>query len=159
MMQMYDPLRKLSRIQNYFQQSFAATNRIYTLLDTHTEKRDKAGAVALSPLRDRIEFRNVSFKYGDASDWVIKAVNLDVRLGEVVALVGLSGAGKTTLTNLLMRFYDPREGEIRIDGVAVGDAQLASLRGQIALVTQDVILFNDSIQSNIAYGRPDVDQT
>jgi subfamily B ATP-binding cassette protein MsbA len=156
MLQMYDPLRKLSRIQNYFQQSFAATTRIYRLLDAHTEKQDKANAVALPPLSDCIEFRNVSFKYSDSADWIIRDVNLDVRRGEVVALVGLSGAGKTTLTNLLMRFYDASEGEIKIDGVNVCDAKLASLRGQIALVTQDVILFNDTIQSNIGYGRPDV---
>jgi subfamily B ATP-binding cassette protein MsbA len=158
MLQMYDPLRKLSRIQNYFQQSFAATTRIYTLLDSHTEKQDKADAIALPPLGDSVEFCNVSFKYSDSADWIIRDVNLEVRRGEVVALVGLSGAGKTTLTNLLMRFYDAGEGEIRIDGVNVCDAKLASLRGQIALVTQDVILFNDTIQSNIGYGRPDVAQ-
>ncbi|HEY9233051.1 MAG TPA: ABC transporter transmembrane domain-containing protein, partial [Blastocatellia bacterium] len=156
MLQMYDPLRKLSRIQNYFQQSFAATTRIQKLLDTHTEKADRADAIALKPLSDRIEFRNLSFKYSDSADWIIRDVSLDVRRGEVVALVGLSGAGKTTLTNLLMRFYDACEGEIRIDGVNVCDARLASLRGQIALVTQEVILFNDTFQSNIAYGRPDV---
>ncbi|MFP5263273.1 MAG: ABC transporter ATP-binding protein [Blastocatellia bacterium] len=158
MLQMYDPLRKLSRIQNYFQQSFAATSRIYTLLDTHTEKPDAPGAVDLSPLGERIEFRNVSFKYKDSDDWTLRDVNLEVRRGEVVALVGLSGAGKTTLTNLLMRFYDPTEGEILIDGTSLSDATLGSLRSQIALVTQDVILFNDSILNNIAYGRPDYDR-
>jgi len=158
MLQMYDPLRKLSRIQNYFQQSFAATTRIFTLLDTHTEKRDAPDAVALAPLRDCIEFRDVSFKYQDSNDWILRKVNLDVKRGEVVALVGLSGAGKTTLTNLLMRFYDATDGEIRIDGTDVRQAQLASLRGQLALVTQDVILFNDSIINNIAYGRPDLDR-
>jgi ATP-binding cassette, subfamily B, bacterial MsbA len=156
MLQMYDPLRKLSRIQNYFQQSFAATARIYRLLDTHTEKADAPDAVTLAPLGDRIEFRDVSFKYDDSADWTLRGVNLDVRRGEVVALVGLSGAGKTTLTNLLMRFYDATEGEIRVDGINVHGARLASLRGQMALVTQEVILFNDTIQSNIAYGRPDV---
>jgi ATP-binding cassette, subfamily B, bacterial MsbA len=158
MLQMYDPLRKLSRIQNYFQQSFAATSRIYSLLDTHTEKKDKPGAVKLSPLRDKIEFRNVSFKYQDSINWILKDVNVDVRRGEVLALVGLSGAGKTTLTNLLMRFYDPTEGEILIDGTSISSAELASLRSQIALVTQEVILFNDSILNNIAYGRPDFDR-
>ena len=158
MMQMYDPLRKLSRIQNYFQQSFAATARVHTLLDTHTEKPDRPDAVALAPFAGDIEFRDVSFKYGDSGDWIVKDVDLQVRRGEVVALVGLSGAGKTTLTNLLMRFYDPSDGEIVIDGVSIRDATLASLREQIALVTQDVILFNDSIRSNIAYGRPDVGQ-
>jgi subfamily B ATP-binding cassette protein MsbA len=158
MLQMYDPLRKLSRIQNYFQQSFAATSRIYALLDTHTEKLDAPGAVDLSPLAERIEFRDVSFKYKDSDDWILRHVNVEVRRGEVVALVGLSGAGKTTLTNLLMRFYDPAEGDILIDGTSVSDATLGSLRSQIALVTQDVILFNDSILNNIAYGRPDYDR-
>ena len=158
MLQMYDPLRKLSRIQNYFQQSFAATSRIYSLLDTHTEKSDKPGAIQLSPLREKIEFQNVSFKYQDSANWILKDVNVEVRRGEVVALVGLSGAGKTTLTNLLMRFYDPTEGKILIDGTNICDAGLASLRSQIALVTQEVILFNDSILNNIAYGRPDFDR-
>src|SRR5262245_53633081 len=136
MLQMYDPLRKLSRIQNYFQQSFAATSRIYSLLDTHTEKEDAANAVELRGLRDQIVFRNVSFKYNDSSDWILKDVGLEVKRGEVVALVGLSGAGKSTLTNLLMRFYDPLLGEILIDGVEIRNATLASLRAQVALVTQ-----------------------
>jgi subfamily B ATP-binding cassette protein MsbA len=156
MLQMYDPLRKLSRIQNYFQQSFAATTRIYKLLDTHTEKADRADAVTLRAFADHVEFRNVSFKFNDSADWIIRDVSLEVRRGEVVALVGLSGAGKTTLTNLLMRFYDPSRGEIRVDGVNILDARLASLRSQMALVTQDVILFNDTMQNNIGYGRPDV---
>jgi ATP-binding cassette, subfamily B, bacterial MsbA len=158
MIQMYDPLRKISRIQNYLQQSFAATTRIYSLLDTHTEMQDRANAVELAPLKDRVELRNVSFKYGDSQDWILKDVDLTVSKGEVVALVGLSGAGKSTLTNLLMRFYDPTRGEVIVDGVDTRDATLASLRSQIALVTQDVILFNDSIINNIAYGRPDYDR-
>jgi subfamily B ATP-binding cassette protein MsbA len=158
MLKMYDPLRKLSRIQNYFQQSFAASSRIYSLLDTHTEKRDRPGAADLAPLKDKLEFRNVSFRYADEGDLILKNVNLLIGRGEVVALVGLSGAGKTTLTNLLMRFYDPSSGQILIDGTDLRDAKLASLRAQIALVTQDVILFNDSIINNIAYGRPDFDR-
>src|SRR5262249_37920149 len=152
MLGMYDPLRKLSRIQNYFQESFAATSRIYKLLDTHTEKRDRPGAIELAPLADRIEFKNVSFKYQDSNDWILRDVTIDVHRGEVVALVGLSGAGKSTLTNLLMRFYDPTEGTISIDGSDIQGARLASLRRQIALVTQEVILFNDSIIHNIANG-------
>ncbi|HVF91097.1 MAG TPA: ABC transporter transmembrane domain-containing protein [Blastocatellia bacterium] len=158
MLQMYDPLRKLSRTQNFFQQSFAAITRIYVLLDTHTEKRDRAGAVELGPLKDQIEFNRVFFSYGDSSEPILKNVNLTVERGEVVALVGLSGAGKTTLSNLLLRFYDPTEGSILIDGVDIREAKLESLRAQIALVTQDVILFNDSIINNIAYGRPDFDR-
>jgi subfamily B ATP-binding cassette protein MsbA len=158
MLQMYDPIRKLSRIQNYFQQSFAAFSRIYTLLDTHTEKRDKENAVKLGSFQDRIEFRDVSFQYQDSSIPVLDHINIEVKRGQVVALVGLSGAGKSTLTNLLMRFYDPTSGEIRIDGVNICDATLASLRGQLSLVTQETILFNDSIVNNIAYGRPDFER-
>ena len=158
MLQMYDPLRKISRIQNYLQQSFAAITRIYSLLDKHTEKQDRADAVELAPLTDRVEMRGVSFKYQDSSDWVLKDVSLTVRRGEVVALVGMSGAGKSTLTNVLMRFYDPTRGAVVVDGTDTRDARLASLRSQIALVTQEVILFNDTIINNIAYGRPDFDR-
>lgn len=158
MLGMYDPLRKLSRIQNYFQQSFAATSRIYALLDTHTEKRDRPGAVELPPLGDRVQFRNVSFKYQDSNDWILKDVSVEVPRGQVIALVGLSGAGKSTLTNLLMRFYDPTSGEILIDGADIRDGKLVSLRSQIALVTQEVILFNDSIINNIAYGGAGFDR-
>jgi ATP-binding cassette, subfamily B, bacterial MsbA len=158
MLGMYDPLRKLSRIQNYFQQSFAATSRIYSLLDAHTEKRDRPDAVEFAPLEDRIQFQNVSFKYQDSNDWILKDVSLEVPRGEVIALVGLSGAGKSTLTNLLMRFYDPTNGEILIDGADIRDGKLVSLRSQIALVTQEVILFNDSIINNIAYGGAGFDR-
>jgi ATP-binding cassette, subfamily B, bacterial MsbA len=158
MIQMYDPLRKLSRIQNYFQQSFAATSRIYALLDTHTEKRDRPDAVQLPPLEAQIEFQDVSFKYQDSNDWILRNVSFDVQCGEVVALVGLSGAGKSTLTNLLMRFYDPASGAILIDGRDILDVKLASLRGQIGLVTQEVMLFNDSIINNIAYGGANFDR-
>lgn len=158
MLQMYDPLRKISRIQNYLQQSFAAMTRIYSLLDKHTEKQDRADAVELAPLKDRLEMRGVSFKYQDSSDWVLEDVDITVRRGEVVALVGLSGAGKSTLTNILMRFYDPTCGSVVVDGTDTRGATLASLRAQIALVTQDVILFNDTIINNIAYGRPDFDR-
>jgi subfamily B ATP-binding cassette protein MsbA len=158
MLQMYDPMRKLSRIQNYFQQSFAATSRIYKLLDTHTEKRDRPDAIELPPLGERIEFQRVSFKYQDSNDWILKDVSIDVQRGDVVALVGLSGAGKSTLTNLLMRFYDPTHGEILVDGMDIRGGKLVSLRAQIALVTQEVILFNDSILNNIAYGGADFDR-
>ena len=158
MMQMYDPLRKLSRIQNYFQQSFAASSRIDALVNTHTEMPDRPSAVSLPPFSTGIDFSGVSFKYRDSEQWILRDVNLSVGRGEVVALVGLSGAGKSTLTNLLMRFYDPAEGAILIDGSDIRNCTLSSLRAQMALVTQEVILFNDSIINNIAYGRPDFDR-
>src|SRR5262249_10929352 len=137
MLQMYDPLRKMSRIQNFFQQSFAATSRIYSLLDIHTEKQDQPGATELKPLSDRVTFQGGSFKYADSAQWTLRDVSFEVRRGEVVALVGLSGAGKSTLTNLLMRFHDPTAGEILIDGTELRSATLASLRRQLALVTQE----------------------
>ncbi|HEU4386916.1 MAG TPA: ABC transporter transmembrane domain-containing protein [Blastocatellia bacterium] len=158
MMQMYDPLRKLSRTQNYFQQSFAASSRIDALLNTHTEMPDRPNAVSLPQFSQTIQFRDISFKYRDSEQWILRDVNLAVGRGEMVALVGLSGAGKSTLTNLLMRFYDPSQGAILIDGTDIRDYTLASLRAQMALVTQEVILFNDSIINNIAYGRPDFDR-
>jgi subfamily B ATP-binding cassette protein MsbA len=158
MLSMYDPIRKLSRLHNFFQQSFAAFSRVYRLLDTHTEKSDKADAVELLPLQDRIEFRRVAFQYQDAAVPVLNDISITVKRGEVVALVGQSGAGKSTLTNLLMRFYDATGGEIVIDGINICDAKLASLRAQLSLVTQETILFNDSIINNIAYGRPDFDR-
>lgn len=158
MLKMYDPLRKLSRIQNFFQQSFAASSRIQSLLDTHTEKSDRQGAVEMPEFKHDIVFNNISFKYMDTGEMILRHVNMSVRAGEMVALVGVSGAGKTTLTNLLMRFFDPTFGEIYVDGLDVRDIKLDSLRSQIALVTQDVILFNDTILNNIAYGRPDFDR-
>jgi subfamily B ATP-binding cassette protein MsbA len=158
MINMYDPLRKLSRIQNYFQQSFAASARVHSLLDTHTEKADKPNAIDLKGLQRSVEFQGISFRYSDSEDWVLKDVSMTVERGEMVALVGLSGAGKTTLTNILMRFYEPTMGQIFVDGVDIRDAKLDSLRSQLALVTQEVILFNDSIVNNIAYGRPEFDR-
>ena len=151
----YTPIKKLSRMNASIQQAIAAASRIFEMLDTHSEVRDKPGAPALAPVRSGVEFRGVGFAYDDEPDrFVLRGVSFQVRAGQVVAFVGLSGAGKTTLVNLIPRFYDATEGAVLIDGVDSRDVSLASLRGQVALVTQETVLFDDSIAANIAYGVP-----
>src|SRR5262249_2433819 len=128
-------------------------DRIYELLDTHSDVVDRPDARALAPVRDRITFDAVTFRYQDEP--VLRAVDLTIRRGQVVALVGPSGGGKSTLAALLMRFYHISDGAIRIDGVDIRDVTQASLRAQMALVTQHTFLFNDSVKNNIAYGSLD----
>jgi subfamily B ATP-binding cassette protein MsbA len=149
----YASLKNLARINNEVQQGLAAARRVFEILDLPSRIVERPGAAALPPFRDRIEFRGVSFRYGRAP--VLQGIDLTVRAGQVVALVGPSGAGKSTLVNLLPRFHDVTAGELRLDGCDVRDVTLASLRGQIALVTQEVILFDDTVRANIAYGRAD----
>jgi len=152
---MYGPVKKLSRVNAGLQQAIAAAHRIFEMLDTHSEVREKPGALALPRHRDRVEFRHVSFAYDDASSRpVLDDVSFAVRAGQMIALVGLSGAGKTSLVNLIPRFYDVTAGEILIDGVDIRGVALRSLRDQIALVTQETVLFDDTIAANIAYGAP-----
>jgi len=150
---MYGPAKKLSRVNANLQQAIAASERIFEMMDTHTEVRERPGAAALAPFRDRIELRDVGFGY-DEGPGIVRGVSFSVGAGQMVAIVGRSGAGKTTLVNLLPRFYDVSAGAIFIDGVDIRDVTLASLRGQIGIVTQDTVLFDDSIASNIAYGSP-----
>ena len=152
---MYGPVKKLSRVTAGLQQAVAAAERIFEMFDVHTEVRDRPGARALVPLREGITFRDVGFSYdGDGGRTVLQGVTFTVRAGQMVAIVGLSGAGKTTLINLLARFYDVTAGAILLDGVDVRDGTVASLRSQIAMVTQETILFDDTITRNIAYGAP-----
>ena len=152
---MYGPIKKLSRVNTNLQQAIAASERIFELLDTHSEVSERPGAVALAPLRRGIEFRDVSFQYEDASArYVLRDVSFSVEAGQVIALVGLSGAGKTTLVNLIPRFFDVKSGAILMDGVDIRDVTLKSLRAQIGIVTQETVLFDESIASNIAYGSP-----
>ena len=156
---MYGPVKKLSRVNAGLQQATAAAERIFEMLDVHTEVRDRPGSRPLARLRDRISFRDVGFSYdGSTGPHVLRHVSFDVRAGEMVAVVGLSGAGKTTVVNLLARFYDVTEGAIVLDGVDVRDGTMASLRSQIAMVTQETILFDDTIAGNIAYGSPQAPQ-
>ncbi|MBN1880898.1 MAG: ATP-binding cassette domain-containing protein [Deltaproteobacteria bacterium] len=149
----YPGVRALSRLNNAIQEAIAASIRIFNVLDTKPDITDKKGAVEMPPISKQVEFRNVSFRYED--EYVLKNINMTVQTGEVVAFVGMSGGGKTTLVNLVPRFYDVTEGAILIDGVDIRDVTLKSLRGQIGMVTQQTILFSDTIRNNIAYGRPE----
>jgi subfamily B ATP-binding cassette protein MsbA len=151
----YGPAKKLSRVNANVQQAIAAAGRIFEMLDTHTEVRDRPGAGALAPLAQRVEFRRVSFNYDDRDRrHILREVSFEVPVGQMVAIVGLSGAGKTTLVNLIPRFYDITGGAILVDGVDIRDVSVASLRAQIGMVTQETVLFDDTIANNIAYGSP-----
>jgi ATP-binding cassette, subfamily B, bacterial MsbA len=151
---MYGPAKKLSRVTANLQQAVAAGERIFELLDTHSEVHERPGARPLPPFRGTIELRDVSFAYPGAERPTLDGVSCTVRAGQLLAIVGRSGAGKTTLVNLLPRFHDVTGGAILIDGVDVRDVTLASLRAQIGLVTQETVLFDDTVAANIAYGRP-----
>jgi subfamily B ATP-binding cassette protein MsbA len=152
---MYGPVKKLSRVNANLQQAAAASERIFELLDKHTEVVEAADARPLPPFRDTIEFREVTFRYEDSYGRnTIRGVTFSVRAGQMVAIVGRSGAGKTTLVNMLPRFYDVTGGAILIDGIDIRQVTLRSLREQIGIVTQDTVLFDDTIASNIAYGMP-----
>jgi subfamily B ATP-binding cassette protein MsbA len=151
---MYGPAKKLSRVNANLQQAIAASERIFEMLDAHTEVLEPPHALPLAPFQHAIEFRDVAFGYQDGENRILRGVNFTVRAGQMVAIVGRSGAGKTTLVNLLPRFYDVSGGAILIDGVDIRSSTLASLRGQIGIVTQDTVLFDDTVASNIAYGSP-----
>jgi subfamily B ATP-binding cassette protein MsbA len=151
---MYGPAKKLSRVNADLQQAIAASERIFEMLDTHTEVVEERDAEPLAPFARSIEFRDVAFGYEDGSARILRSVSLPVRAGQMIAIVGRSGAGKTTLVNLLPRFYDVSAGAILIDGVDIRQVTVASLRKQIGIVTQDTVLFDDSIRGNIAYGSP-----
>jgi subfamily B ATP-binding cassette protein MsbA len=133
------------------QQGLAAASRIFEVLDTVPEIRDLPGAQAFSSISQGIEYQDVSFKYEE--DWVLKNVNLRIKVGEMVAIVGASGGGKTTLVNLLPRFYDVTTGKVLIDGRDIREVTVQSLRSMIGIVTQQTILFNDTAKNNIAYGK------
>ena len=154
----YDPMRKLSRLHNGMEQALAAARHVWEVLDEHEETVERPGAVALQPLREAIELRGVFFRYGQEERRVLRDISLRIPAGRMVALVGESGGGKTTLTKLIPRFHDPLEGSVHWDGTDLRDASLRSLRSNIALVTQETILFNDTVRYNIAYARPEATQ-
>ncbi|MBF0135354.1 MAG: lipid A export permease/ATP-binding protein MsbA [Magnetococcus sp. DMHC-1] len=148
----YTPIKRLSNINNSLQESFAAVQRIFAFLDIKPRIVNAPQSVPLPPIRHALHFDNVTFAYAPELDPVLKEINLEIRAGERVALVGASGSGKSTLVNLVPRFFDVTSGSIRIDGHDIRGVTLNSLRAQISMVTQEIILFNDTIHRNIAYG-------
>jgi len=152
----YQPLKKLSRLNNAIQRGMAAVDRIFYILERKSDIVEAPSPVIIQPKPHGIIFENVSFKYDKV--WVLRDINLNVKVGEIVALVGMSGGGKTSLVNLIPRFYDVTRGAVLIDDVDIRNASIASLRSQIAIVTQEPILFNDSVRNNIAYGNLDASE-
>ncbi|HEY2860350.1 MAG TPA: ABC transporter ATP-binding protein [Terracidiphilus sp.] len=155
---LYDPVRRFASYYNSFQQAMGASASIFGFLEQRDDVREAARPKALTGFKSSIRFEDVGFSYSneEGEHKILHDIDLEVRPGEVLALVGPSGAGKSTLVNLIPRFFDVTTGRIRIDGIDIRDLTLASLRRQIAQVTQETILFNDTVRNNIAYGQPDV---
>lgn len=148
---LYTPVKKVSKLNNVIQQGLAAADRVYDIIETESEISESEHPEELKQGPHRVTFEKVFFKYEE--DLVLKGINLDVKAGEILALAGMSGGGKSSLVNLIPRFYDVCGGSIRIDGIDIRDASLSSVRSQIAIVTQEPILFNDTVRNNIAYGN------
>ncbi len=157
---LYQPVRKFAMFYNSFQQALGASESVFKFMDAKDEVREKPHARKLAAFHDSIRFENVRFSYGDGEDSreVLKGIDLEVKRGEMLAIVGGSGAGKSTMVHLIPRFFDVTAGRILVDGVDVRDLSLASLRGQIGIVAQETMLFNDTVRNNIAYGQPHVSQ-
>ncbi len=150
----YDPMRKISRQHNEISKAFAAARDVWDVLDETEALPESENAVELKPLQDKIALKNVSFNYGEELKSVVREFNLEIPKGEMIALVGESGGGKSSLIKLVQRLYDPTEGAIFWDETDLREAKLDSLKQQIALVTQETVLFNDSVRYNISYGNP-----
>jgi subfamily B ATP-binding cassette protein MsbA len=148
---LYVPIKRLSAVNNNIQRGMAGAHRVFELLDQRPEVADRPGARVLPPVRETVTFEHVSFAY-EPDRFILQDIHFQGKVGEIVAVVGASGVGKSTLVNLLPRFFDPTEGRILLDGVDLREVTLASLRAQIGMVTQDTILFDDTIANNIAYG-------
>ena len=158
---MYNPVRKFAVFNNSFQQAMGASSELFKFMDAEDVVHDKPGAKPLPRFSQSIHFDGVSFKYesdGPEAREVLRRINLEVKRGEVLAVVGSSGAGKSTLVHLIPRFFDVSDGALLIDGRDVRDVTLASLRAQVGIVTQETVLFNDTVRNNIAYGQPHVPQ-
>jgi ATP-binding cassette, subfamily B, bacterial MsbA len=155
---LYNPVRKFALFNNNFQQALGASSEIFKFMDVEDDVLEKPHAKRLPSFSKTVQFDHVSFTYGSegADARVLHDITLDVRRGEVVAIVGSSGSGKSTLVHLIPRFFDPTEGRLLVDGCDVRDVTLASLREQVGIVTQETVLFNDTVRNNIAYGQPHV---
>jgi subfamily B ATP-binding cassette protein MsbA len=158
---LYDPVRKFALFYNSFQQALGASSEIFKFMEIRDEVQEKADAIALPPFSRKIAIEDVTFCYESegVQRQVLNHIELDVKAGEILALVGSSGAGKSTLVSLVPRFFDVTTGRIVIDGHDIRDVTLNSLRSQIGVVTQETVLFNDTLRNNIAYGQPAVSQT
>ena len=154
---LYGPVKKLAKINTQVQRGLAAVDRVFDILEMENEIKERPNPVVIPDGGHRVVLEDVSFKY--QSDRVLKDINLEARNGEIIALVGMSGGGKTTLVNLIPRFYDVSAGAVLVDDIDIRDASIASLRKQIAIVTQEPILFNDTVRNNIAYGSPQATQS
>lgn len=164
---LYNPVRKFALFNNSFQQAMGASSEIFKFMDSEDEVREKSGAKLLPRFSGSIRFENVAFSYGGESNGngnenegrdILRNINLDVKAGEILAVVGSSGAGKSTLVHLIPRFFDVSSGRLLLDGHDVREVTLASLRSQIGIVTQETVLFNDTVRNNIAYGQPSIAQ-
>lgn len=157
---LYDPVRKFALFYNNFQQALGASSEIFKFMDVQDEVQEKRGAVTLPPFSKSVAFRDISFSYQteETTREVLHDISLEVKAGEILAVVGSSGAGKSTLVSLLPRFFDVTSGGIAVDGHDIRDVTLASLRSQVGVVTQETVLFNDTLRNNIAYGQPTVSQ-
>jgi subfamily B ATP-binding cassette protein MsbA len=155
---LYDPVRKFAFFYNSFQQAMGASQSIFGFLDTKDDVKERQNAVVMKGFHDSVQFQSVGFSYSteEGEHQILHDIDLEVKTGEVLALVGPSGAGKSTLVNLIPRFFDATTGRILIDGHNLCDLTLGSLRRQVAQVTQETILFNDTVRNNIAYGQPEI---
>ncbi|HEY6397022.1 MAG TPA: ABC transporter ATP-binding protein [Solirubrobacteraceae bacterium] len=152
----FDPIQQLSQLYTTYQSGMAALDKIFQLLDEQPELADAPGAIALPPVRGELRFENVSFRYGSADgEWALSDIDLTIPPGQTVALVGATGAGKSTLAKLVARFYDPTEGRVLVDGHDLRDVTALSLRSQMGIVPQEGFLFSGTVRDNIAFGRPD----
>jgi subfamily B ATP-binding cassette protein MsbA len=152
---MIPPMKTMATVNNKIQESIAAGERVFELLDTEPKIKNIENPIRINSFKENIVIDNVSFMYDDSDELVLDNINLEVRKGEIIALVGSSGGGKTTFVDLIPRFYDPIKGSIKIDGIDIRQYDINDLRSLLGIVTQETVLFNETVAKNIAYGLDD----